>query len=106
MLFRAPARVNIIGEHTDYNDGLVLPCAIDRETLVVAARRDDERVCVYSSDLQEECSFEVERVSDERPEGSAHWCDYVKGVVFALRERGFRCTSDSVGRSGLRVNAS
>ena len=45
---RAPGRVNLIGEHTDYNDGLVLPCAIDLDTLALAAARDDDRVRVFS----------------------------------------------------------
>ncbi len=53
-LFRAPGRVNIIGEHTDYNDGFVLPMAIDRETVVAAAPRADRRVRVYSVNTDEE----------------------------------------------------
>ena len=84
---RAPGRVNLIGEHTDYNDGLVLPFAIDRETFALAARRDDDRIVVWSANRDEASSFEVARLADERPSGPGHWSDYVKGVVFAFGER-------------------
>jgi galactokinase len=90
---RAPGRVNLIGEHTDYNEGWVLPCAIDRETRVMARVRSDGRVRVWSEDTKEECVFEVADVVDAKPAGTfAHWGDYVKGVVFAAHERGLPVT--------------
>jgi len=79
----APGRVNLIGEHTDYNGGLALPCAIDREALVLVAPRDDSRVRVGAWDLSESADFE-----SGGSERQGDWSDYVRGVFFALAERG------------------
>jgi galactokinase len=86
-LFRAPGRVNLIGEHTDYNDGFVLPMAIDRETCVAAAPRLDRRVRVFSVNLGEHAEFDLDRPG-ERERGI--WLDYVEGVAQALERRGVR----------------
>jgi len=80
---RAPGRVNLIGEHTDYNDGLVLPCAIDRETLVVAAPRDDARFRIVAVDLGAEATLDA-----DAPARRGDWSDYLQGVLVAFRERG------------------
>jgi len=80
---RAPGRVNLLGEHTDYNDGWVLPCAIDRDTVVLAARRDDARVRIHSRERGE--SLELDAA---RPERRGDWGDYARGVCFALGETG------------------
>jgi len=80
---RAPGRVNLLGEHTDYNDGWVLPCAIDRDTVVLAALRDDARVRVHSRERGETAEIDPLRL-----ERRGDWVDYVQGVWFALRERG------------------
>jgi len=82
---RAPGRVNLIGEHTDYNDGLVLPCAIDRETLVVAAVRDDACFRIAAADLGEEAELDA-----DAPARSGRWSDYLQGVIVAFREQGHR----------------
>ena len=79
----APGRVNLIGEHTDYNEGLAVPCALDRRTLVLGAPRGDRKVRVHAWDLNEAGEF----LSDA-PERRGSWLDYVQGVFFALAERG------------------
>lgn len=84
-LFRAPGRVNLIGEHTDYNEGFVLPMAIDRETCVAARPRADRLVRVFSVNLNEHAAFDLDRPG-ERERGI--WLDYVEGVARALERRG------------------
>jgi len=84
-LFRAPGRVNLIGEHTDYNGGFVLPMAIDRETVAAAAPREDRTVRVFSLDLDEEATFDLDRPGRPR---RGLWLDYVEGVARALESRG------------------
>jgi galactokinase len=108
-LFRAPGRVNLIGEHTDYNDGFVLPMAIDRETCVAAAPRPDRRVRVYSLNLGEHAEFDLDHPG-ERERGI--WLDYIEGVAHALERRGVRLggadlviTSDVPVGAGLSSSA-
>jgi galactokinase len=84
-LFRAPGRVNLIGEHTDYNDGFVLPMAIDRETVVAARVRDDGRVRAYSLNLNEAAEFDLEHPGAKR---RGLWLDYLEGVAWALQSSG------------------
>jgi galactokinase len=79
--FRAPGRVNLIGEHTDYNDGFVLPMGIDRETVVGAAPRDDRFLMVTSSALDETVKLDLDRPGSRR---RGVWFDYVEGVAQAL----------------------
>jgi len=78
LVASAPGRVNLIGEHTDYNGGFVLPCAIDRRVAVAIGHGDMQ---LYSADFQERCPLH------EKREGS--WADYPSGVVWAMKERGF-----------------
>jgi galactokinase len=84
-IFRAPGRVNLIGEHTDYNGGFVLPMAIERETVVAAAPRADRTVRAYSAGLNEELSFDLDHPNPPR---RGVWLDYVEGVAQALESRG------------------
>ena len=86
-LFRAPGRVNLIGEHTDYNGGFVLPMAIERGTTVAAAPREDRRVRAHSVNLGSTAEFDLDRPG--RPRRGV-WFDYVEGVAQALVRRGAR----------------
>ena len=86
-LSRAPARVNLIGEHTDYNEGFAMPIAIDRETVVAAVLRADDLIEVLACDLDgARAAF---RVGDAaQVENSPQWLRYVQGMVAVLREQG------------------
>ena len=79
LVASAPGRINLIGEHTDYNGGFVLPCAIDKRVSVAIGYGDDTQF--YSADFQERCSLL------EKREGL--WADYPSGVVWAMKERDF-----------------
>jgi galactokinase len=84
-IFAAPARVNLIGEHTDYTGGFVMPMAIDFQTAAVVSGREDGRAVFYSANYDEEVSFEI--ASQIRaPRGS--WSDYPAGVLWSLRTEG------------------
>ncbi|MFL6230803.1 MAG: galactokinase [Pyrinomonadaceae bacterium] len=84
-LFRAPGRVNLIGEHTDYNDGFVLPMAIDREVVVAAAPRADRLLNVRANDFDAQAEFDLDRPGERR---RGDWRDYVEGVAQTLERRG------------------
>lgn len=84
--FQAPGRVNLIGEHTDYNDGFVLPCAIDYQTVIACAKRSDRQVRVIAADYdnqQDIFSLDEEIVSHP----DQMWSNYVRGVVKHLLKR-------------------
>ncbi|KHE00306.1 galactokinase [Pantoea stewartii] len=83
---KAPGRVNLIGEHTDYNDGFVLPCAIDYQTVIACARRDDRQVRVVAVDYdQAQDSFSLDDPITSVSEPM--WANYVRGVVKHLQKR-------------------
>src|SRR4029077_3170816 len=87
--YRAPGRVNLIGEHTDYNDGFVMPVAIDRETRVVAEPRPDRRLLVRSAGFGDAVAIDLDAIGDAP---AAHWSDYVRGVAAVLERDGHRLT--------------
>ncbi len=83
--FRAPGRVNLIGEHTDYNGGFVLPMAIERGTTVAAAAREDRKIFVRSVNLNETGEIDL-NAPEQKLRGS--WLDFVEGVARILERRG------------------
>jgi galactokinase len=92
-LYRAPGRVNLIGEHTDYCDGFVMPAAIDFSTVIAISGRTDGRVVAHSVNFNERVDRAVAELVDEgfdtlRAGRRVHWVDYIAGVLWALRERG------------------
>ena len=82
---KAPGRVNLIGEHTDYNDGFVLPMAVDREIIMAASPRDDHQVHLYAVDVDGKSSFSLDRIEKDP---QAAWSNYIRGVLLLLQERG------------------
>lgn len=86
LFARAPGRVNLIGEHTDYNDGFVLPCAISRQTMVAVKPRDDGRFRVVSADL-DGASAEF-TLTDAATPGADIWANYVRGMIDGLLQEG------------------
>jgi len=92
-VYRAPGRVNLIGEHTDYNDGFVMPAAIDFYTWVAVAPRDDRRLAVYSEEFSEGVEFNLD---EPHPERAGHWGDYVRGVAVVLEQAGYRLRGASL----------
>lgn len=84
-LFCAPGRVNLIGEHTDYNEGFVLPMSVDRRTIVAAAQADDRCIRVHSLDLDDQAEIDLDKAY--RP-GDQQWLSYVEGVARLLDESG------------------
>ncbi len=83
---RAPGRVNLIGEHTDYNDGFVMPLAINRATYIALRPRADNIVRAISLDMDDERQFSLD---DLRRSADVEWIDYLVGVAWALLERGY-----------------
>ena len=98
-IIRAPGRVNLIGEHTDYNDGFVLPCAIDYQTVVAASRRDDNIVRVVSVDYGNEVD-QFDLTQDIQFQESKLWANYIRGVVKYLVERGYKFQGADIAVSG------
>jgi galactokinase len=83
--FAAPARVNLIGEHTDYTGGLVMPMAIGFRTVAVVSRRTDGKAVFYSANYDDEAIFEIASLGRE-PRG--HWSDYPAGALWSLLQEG------------------
>jgi galactokinase len=86
-VFRAPGRVNLIGEHTDYNDGFVMPAAVGFSTYVGIAPRPDRKLVLQSQEFPGRFEFDLDNLPQQRNQA---WVDYVVGVAIVLRRRGIR----------------
>ena len=109
LIVRAPGRVNLIGEHTDYNDGYVLPIAIDRSVLIAVSTRADRTVRLRAADFDAQTSFSLDNIEHVEQQ---KWSNYHRGVATVLQERGFYLpgvdvvfTSDVPIGSGLSSSA-
>ncbi len=85
VLVRAPGRVNLIGEHTDYNEGFVFPVAINREVRYAVSARSDRRVVLRSLNFGAQAEFSLD---DIRPDQEQRWSNYVRGVAVVLQQAG------------------
>ena len=91
-VYFAPGRVNLIGEHTDYNGGHVFPCALTIGTYGVARRREDKKLRFYSMNFEQLGVIESS-VEGLKPEKEADWTNYPKGVMWAFGEKGMEVTN-------------
>ncbi|MBL8134307.1 MAG: galactokinase [Anaerolineae bacterium] len=103
LITRAPGRVNLIGEHTDYNDGFVLPMAIDRAVWIALRPRQDGYVFAHSLEFNESAEFLLAEMVHRHGE----WAEYIKGVAWSLQENGYELIGwDGIVTSDVPVGAS
>ena len=86
IIVAAPGRVNLIGEHTDYNEGFVLPSAIDRHVVCAVSKRRDRTMRVYALDFADQVEFSLD---DRERQSASKWSNYQRGVAWALESEGF-----------------
>ena len=96
-IFAAPGRVNLIGEHTDYAEGFVMPAAIDFATLAGVSPRDDGKIVIYSENFKQERTFDSSALPTT---GSKDWSDYPLGVMVTLASEGHRIPGLSLSLLG------
>jgi galactokinase len=85
LLVRSPGRVNIIGEHTDYNEGFVLPAAIDKAIYIAIGKRDDDLISLYAQDYQQSHEINLSNIVPT----DKHWPNYILGIVDQLQKKGY-----------------
>ncbi len=103
LIVRSPGRINIIGEHTDYNEGYVLPAAIDKAACMAASLRADDEIHLMASDLKESFSL---KLSDLKPVGDISWPNYILGSAAQFIKRGIKLTGfNAVLTSDIPIGA-
>jgi galactokinase len=85
LLIYSPGRINLIGEHTDYNEGFVMPAAIDKKMIVAIAANQSRQGRIYSMDFQEEFAFDLDSFAPKK----GHWATYIMGVSAQLQQAGY-----------------
>lgn len=113
LAFFSPGRVNLIGEHTDYNGGHVFPCALTIGTYGIARKREDSLLRCYSTNFEDLGVIESD-VKDLKYKKEDDWTNYVKGVIWACQQKGyavdcgmdFLCCGTIPNKSGLSSSAS
>src|ERR1700761_4029165 len=88
VVIRSPGRVNLIGEHTDYNNGFVLPAAIDKAIYVAISKRTDNNIHLHAEEYNENYIAEIDNLRQSK----LHWSGYVLGVVEQLQKRNYSLT--------------
>ena len=91
-IFRSPGRVNILGEHTDYNEGFVLPAAIDKSIYIAISKRADSTINLYAVDFDESITADIKNIQ----RSTTQWPNYILGVVDQLQKKGFSLTGFNV----------
>jgi galactokinase len=97
FVVRAPGRVNLIGEHTDYNDGFVFPAAINYDITMAGAARNDRQVRLYSLTFKQATTFSLDQIDHSK---DAKWSNYVRSVAFILQNEGHPLTGVNLVISG------
>lgn len=95
----APGRSNLIGEHTDYNGGLVLPMAVQLHTTTLFRASKSPRIAIYSETIAAHDEFDLKRIAPTN-DPHRHWSNYIRGVAFALAERGVKLKGGDLYVSG------
>ena len=100
--FRAPGRVNLIGEHTDYNDGFVMPAAIDFYTWVKVSPLETHKLQIHSENFGEEVEVDLD---DQDLARRDHWSDYPVGVAVTLERAGYRLRGAQAARFAVKCRS-
>ncbi len=96
-IVKGPGRVDLMGSHTDYNDGFVLPVAVNHEVLAAGSLRDDDIISVYSANFNNGVEFSLKNIEYDK---SHTWSNYVRGVVHFLQEEGIKLQGANIALHG------